>query len=127
MAGMSMKIMSIVLFLALVSQCNGNMCEEGDVSGLNITQTKTGRQVHGINEWQVDIITHCLCSYSDVVLNCSGFKTLEPIDPSLLRIQGKHCILKQEIFAYPLSSASFKYAWNTSFPLNALSARTACP
>ncbi|MED6114809.1 hypothetical protein PIB30_083990, partial [Stylosanthes scabra] len=106
----------------------GEMCDEGDVSGLNITQKKTGRKVHGMHEWQVDITTHCMCSYNDVVLNCSGFKTLEPIDPSIVRIQGKHCLLKQEIAAYPLSAFSgFKYAWKTSFPLKALSARTACP
>ncbi|XLR61751.1 hypothetical protein S83_012423, partial [Arachis hypogaea] len=89
MAAMNNKTMSIILlFLALFSQCYS----ECQLSDLKIEQKQTGAKVKGKQEWRAFIVTDCICTFPLVVLNCSGFQTVEPIDPSL-KIQGKLCVI----------------------------------
>ncbi|KAK7247044.1 hypothetical protein RIF29_41920 [Crotalaria pallida] len=116
------KILSILLFLGLISQGYGQPCS---LSDLSVDQSKTGAQVEGKPEWIVTITNKCVCSQNNAKLNCKGFQTIEPIDPSILRVSGNVCLVDNGNAIYR-DSISFKYAWDNSFPLNPFSSEIAC-
>nr|XP_025692167.2 uncharacterized protein LOC112794311 [Arachis hypogaea] len=123
MAAMNNKTMSIILlFLALFSQCYS----ECQLSDLKIEQKQTGAKVKGKQEWRAFIVTDCICTFPLVVLNCSGFQTVEPIDPSL-KIQGKLCVIADSNPITRFHPVTFRYAWNSSFLFNIVGGEIACP
>ncbi|XWS54370.1 hypothetical protein CRYUN_Cryun10bG0084400 [Craigia yunnanensis] len=93
---------------------------------VTISQTQTGKTVENKPEWQVTISNGCVCSQSELKLSCSGFQTVETIDPSVLAKSGGECLINNGEPVPPLSDFSFKYAWDTSFPFNPLSSQPNC-
>ncbi|KAL1359705.1 hypothetical protein HN51_005044 [Arachis hypogaea] len=127
MAAMNNKIISIILlFLALAFQCY-SQCQ---LSDLKIEQERTGVKVKNKQEWRVFIITDCICNFPLVALNCSGFQTVEPIDPSLKIVHstGKFCLIADG--NNPITRfrpATFRYAWDSSFPFDIVGVEIYCP
>lgn len=66
------------------------------LSNLEVHQYDTGRPYQGTSLFAVTIINRCtpLCDQSNVKLNCTGFKTVKPIDPSILNVSSDVCIVK---------------------------------
>ncbi|KAK7359319.1 hypothetical protein VNO77_01274 [Canavalia gladiata] len=122
MADSATKILSLAVFLVLISQGYGAQCSLSDIS---VSQTKTGATVKGKPEWSVTVTNKCTCVQSNVVLNTAGFQTTEPIDPKILRISGNSGVLNDGLIIYT-DPISFKYAWDNSFPLNPISSQIAC-
>ncbi|XP_020236430.1 uncharacterized protein LOC109815997 [Cajanus cajan] len=121
MADSSTQILSIVIFLALVSQ-GYSQCSLHDLS---VEQSQTGAKVHGKTEWSVTITNKCPCVQTNVILNCIGFKSAERIDPSLLRVTPKGCLVNDGQSIYS-DAIKFKYSWDNSFPLNPIYSEIAC-
>nr|KYP51230.1 hypothetical protein KK1_026914 [Cajanus cajan] len=123
MACPTIKILSLILFLILISQ-GYSKCTPNDIS---VTQIRTGLMVQGKSEWSVAITNKCQCPQHNVNLNCSGFHSIEPIDPQILTVSltDDFCIVTP---AQPISKnvVSFKYAWDHQFPLNPISSQSSC-
>ncbi|EOX99058.1 hypothetical protein QUC31_014836 [Theobroma cacao] len=111
-----------LVFLSLVGQgyCQ---CSLGNIS---VSQTKTGTTVQNKPEWQVTISNNCACTQSELKLNCNGFQTVEEVDSSVMTQTGGECLINNGQPVAPFSNLSFKYAWDTSFPLNPLSSQVNC-
>ncbi|KAL1359703.1 hypothetical protein HN51_005042 [Arachis hypogaea] len=122
MAAMNNKTIIILLFLALVSHCY-SQCQ---LSDLRIEQKPTGVKVQGKQEWQVSITANCPCTFSNVILNCSGFQTVEPVDPSILRVQGQNGLLANGNAVSRSNPVTFRYARDTSFSFKLVNAQITC-
>ncbi|RZB52474.1 hypothetical protein D0Y65_048797 [Glycine soja] len=96
---MTNNIFSIVLFLVLISQGNP--------------------------EWSVTITNKCPCIQKNVILNCTGFQSVERVNPSLLRVSRGGCLINagQPIYG---DAIKFKYAWNQQFPMKPISSDIFC-
>lgn len=82
--------------------------------------------MEGKSEWIVKIVAMCPhCVTKNVKLNCNGFQTVEPIDPSILRDLGYDCLVNDGKPIYG-EALSFKYAWKEPFPLVPVSADIYC-
>ncbi|KAK7247013.1 hypothetical protein RIF29_41889 [Crotalaria pallida] len=86
----TIKIVSVFLFLGLISQGYGQECTLKDLS---VKVAKSGAQIKGKAEWVVTITNKCNCAQNTVKLNCKGFKTVVPIDPAILRVSGNVCLV----------------------------------
>jgi len=95
------------------------------LNDIHVTQSRTGRTVGGKPEWSVNITNWCACVQQNVQLNCKGFKTVEPVESSLLKVSGDVCLvsLGQPVWK---GAIEFNYAWDTQFPLNPISSKVAC-
>lgn len=76
-------------------------------------------------EWSVTVKNDCICTQSNIQLSCSGFKTVETIDPSILSI-GNTCSLLPNSRLVRFSNVTFKYAWDTQFSFAPISSSVAC-
>ncbi|KAL3745465.1 hypothetical protein ACJRO7_014551 [Eucalyptus globulus] len=103
------KILIAILIMLCVGKGNCQ-CSPQDIE---IVQSQTGAIVQQKPEWKVTINKKCDCTIENVNLVCPGFQTIEPIDPSVLQIQGDKCLLKggQAI----TQAISFSYAWDDSY------------
>ncbi|KAL2318027.1 hypothetical protein Fmac_031903 [Flemingia macrophylla] len=122
MANSSSKILSIVLFLTLISQ-GYSQCSLHDLS---ITQRQTGAKFEGKAEWSVTITNKCPCVQKNVILNCIGFQSAKTIDPSIFRrVSSRGCLVNagQPVYA---DAIKFNYVWDHSFPLNPISSEISC-
>ncbi|KAG5002356.1 hypothetical protein JHK87_023428 [Glycine soja] len=117
----TVKILSVVLFSILISQ-GYSQCLLSDIS---VSQIQTGIKVQGKLEWSVTITNKCPCVQKNVILNCTGFQSIERINPSLLRVSHGHCLVNagQSIYG---DAIKFKYAWNKQFPLKPISSDISC-
>ncbi|OIV89587.1 hypothetical protein TanjilG_18169 [Lupinus angustifolius] len=116
------EILTILLFLCLISQGYG-FCS---IKDLTVDVAKSGAEIKGKPEWVVTITNKCACVQKDVKLNCKGFNTVEQIDPSILSVSDNVCLVVNNgnpIYRDPIT---FKYAWDTQFPLNPIESQIAC-
>ncbi|KHN28322.1 hypothetical protein D0Y65_028276 [Glycine soja] len=115
------KILNIILFLALVSK-GYSQCSLHDI---HISQKQTGATIHGKKVWSVTIANWCSCYQSNVMLNCKGFQSVEPIDPQFLKIFGNVCLVSngQPLFR---GVTVFNYAWDKPFPFIPISSKITC-
>lgn len=91
-----------------------------------MTQDGTGVQIQGKPEYKVTVTNDCICSQSELELQCTGFQSLEGIDPAVLRIDGDKCLLNNGVPLHGSESITFKYAWDTKFNLVPLSSQINC-
>ncbi|KAK7318986.1 hypothetical protein RJT34_03696 [Clitoria ternatea] len=119
----TIKILSIVLFSVLISQ-GYSQCSLKDIS---VSQQRTGVMVQGKPEWKVTVTNKCACGQKNVILNCDGFQTVEPLNPLILTVSnpGPYCLVTP---GYPIyrDPVTFNYAWDVSFPLNPISSQIIC-
>ncbi|BAT82391.1 hypothetical protein LR48_Vigan07g244600 [Vigna angularis] len=114
-----LTILCIILLLPII--CEGT-CSFRDLS---ITQNLTGVKVRGKPEWTVKITNNCACVQLNVILNCQGFRTVEKIDPSVLRISPARCLVNNGQSVYG-DAVQFNYASDKQFEFTPLSSQIAC-
>jgi len=78
------------------------------------SQKRTGVQVQGKTEWIVTITNNCSCPIKNLFLNCRNFQSIEPINPSILSIQGDLCLVNAGQPIYK-DIIQFKYATDRIF------------
>ncbi|QCE04127.1 hypothetical protein DEO72_LG8g2160 [Vigna unguiculata] len=115
------KILIATLLLVLVSQ-GYSQCSYSDII---VTQSPSGRKVHGKIEWTVTIRNQCACVQKNVKLNCKGFQTIEAVEASYLKVLGDVCLVSD---GQPLFNGAivFNYAWDTQFAFSPISSVIAC-
>ncbi|OIV90552.1 hypothetical protein TanjilG_14798 [Lupinus angustifolius] len=120
----TIKSISIFLFfLGLIFQGYCKPCSLGDLS---VKKSKTGVKIQGKPEWLVTVTNNCHCGQSQVILNCRGYKTVEPVDPNILTYSGTdYCLINygKPIYKQPVT---FKYAWDEAFSMSPNSSQMAC-
>ncbi|KAE9603011.1 hypothetical protein Lalb_Chr12g0205721 [Lupinus albus] len=117
------KIFSILLFLGLIFQGYGQSCSLNDLS---VSVAKAGSFIQGKPEWEVTIANNCVCKQQNVKLNCTGFQTLELIDPSVLSVSGNVCLVNAGKPIISNDPFTFKYAWDYLFQLTPINSTIAC-
>nr|XP_012573732.1 TPD1 protein homolog 1-like [Cicer arietinum] len=121
MANSTTKILTIVSFLVLISQ-GYSQCSLQDIT---IVQRQSG-VVRNQPKWNVTISNRCICTQTDVKLNCTDFQTILPIPTSILKVEGNVCTLNDGNPVYSNTDISFEYASSKSFPLNPISSQINC-
>ncbi|KAL1210375.1 hypothetical protein V5N11_006706 [Cardamine amara subsp. amara] len=124
MASNACKLLCLVFFFALVTQGYG----ECKLNYLTVKQSKTGKMVQNKPEWEVRVANTCTrCKFQYAKLSCVGFKSITPIDTSLLSKSGELCLLNGGNLIYPHMDVVFKYVWDTSFDLKVIDGVIVCP
>ncbi|KAL5995448.1 hypothetical protein ACLOJK_025510 [Asimina triloba] len=97
-------------------------------SNISVTQRETGRVVEGDVEFEVTITNTCSCSQSNVIVSCSGFSTVETLDPNKFKKLNDQvrCLVNNGQPIQPSASIIFTYAWHTPFNLPPLSSNGSC-
>nr|XP_027188883.1 protein TAPETUM DETERMINANT 1-like isoform X2 [Cicer arietinum] len=117
------KLLSLTLFLGLVSQAYGE-CSLKDIS---IKQYKTSSWAHGMPVWSVNITNNCICTQSQLKLNCKGFQTYLSVDPEILGDPSNdECLVNQGEPIYYAKPLNFAYAWDPKFPFQPIYSKIAC-
>jgi len=102
----------------------------GDCSlrNLEVSQYGTGKAIKGYQEYAVSISNKCseLCVQSKVKLNCSGFQTVEKVEPSILRVSGDVCVVNNGLPITSDATINFRYAGSNSFNFNPISSDIHC-
>ncbi|KAI4351416.1 hypothetical protein L6164_005785 [Bauhinia variegata] len=117
MATMVIKSLIANLFLSLIIIQVSGCCHDCSFSKIIVGTERSGRNVEGIPEWNVSLINNCTCVQSQIKLACKGFQTLEPVDPSILSVEGDNCNLINGNPLQPFASVHFSYAWDPPFLL----------
>ncbi|OIV89759.1 hypothetical protein TanjilG_02891 [Lupinus angustifolius] len=123
---MAANIKNISIFLFFLSLISQGYCKPCYLSNLSVKQTKTEVQIQGKPEWLVTITNNCDCPQSQVILNCYGYKTVEPVDPNILTYSGTdYCLINvgQPILK---QTVTFKYAWDNAFSMTPNSSQITC-
>ncbi|XP_031479870.1 uncharacterized protein LOC116250381 [Nymphaea colorata] len=88
-------------------------------SDIRITQTGTGQVIQGKPEWKVSVEKECSCNAYGLNLVCTGFQTVEPIDPALFRVSPSNpsfCVVFNGLPLPPSpGGVTFTYAWDTQY------------
>lgn len=89
-------------------------------------QNQTGIIVHSKQEFKVSLFNACPCLQTNIILNCTDFKSAEKIEPNILVINGSKCSLPKGTFIPPFTGYVFSYAWDSRFPFKPLSSKSDC-
>ncbi|KAF5938367.1 hypothetical protein HYC85_022626 [Camellia sinensis] len=92
---------------------NSSLSQECTLDNLNIDQHRTQRIIQGKPEWNVTVTNNCKCGRLGIVLSCPGLKTVEVVDPAILKpTNDGRCLLIQYRILKPHDSVKFSYAWD---------------
>ncbi|XP_023004032.1 protein TAPETUM DETERMINANT 1-like [Cucurbita maxima] len=116
------KLFAALLFVSLLHKGNCQ-CVSNDIA---IRQTMSGFQIHGMTEWNVTISNICLCSQSEVKLDCRGFQTTKSIDPSVLAVTDSECLVNNGLPIFKSNSITFTYAHDPKFDFKLISSQINC-
>ncbi|GMP94473.1 hypothetical protein CsSME_00043926 [Camellia sinensis var. sinensis] len=106
----SLKFFFTILLLSFVSK---GLSQECTLDNLKIDQHRTQRIIQGKPKWNVTVTNNCKCGRLGIVLSCPGFKTVEVIDPAILKpTNDGRCLLIQYKILKPHDSVKFSYAWD---------------
>ncbi|XP_050212298.1 uncharacterized protein LOC126662374 [Mercurialis annua] len=111
----------VLLFLATQGNCQ---CDA--VSNFKITQTATGQKIQNKPEWKTIVTNDCLCTRDEIKLDCTGFQTVETVDPSKLKVTGTEGLLNNGDVVRGHESVSFTYAWDSPFQFKVTGSGVAC-
>lgn len=100
--------------------------DQCDFNDIKFVQVLTGAKVQSKPEWKVTVTNDCICTQFNIQLSCSGFQTVEKIDPSILTIGKDTCLLLKNDRFFGFHNVSFNYAWDTKFPFKTISSNIAC-
>ncbi|KAG7026828.1 Protein TAPETUM DETERMINANT 1, partial [Cucurbita argyrosperma subsp. argyrosperma] len=117
-----LKLFAALLFVSLLYKGNCQ-CVSNDIA---ISQKMTGFQIHGMTEWNVTISNNCLCSQSEVKLDCKGFQTTKSIDPSILAVTDTECLVNNGLPIFKSNPVIFTYAQDPKFDFKLISSQIAC-
>ncbi|KAG6761634.1 hypothetical protein POTOM_034862 [Populus tomentosa] len=112
MAGL-IKAFAATLVLCLLAR---GSCD-CSLNNINIGTVRSGKEISGQAEWNVTVVNNCQCAQSQIQLSCTGFQTVENIDPSILSRQGDACLLINGSSLEASASVNFSYAWDPPFLL----------
>lgn len=115
MINLSAMIVAAILILFLSFINKGSATGNCSLDTINIGTQRSGREIGGLPEWNVQVINNCACLQKQIVLSCPGFQTVEPVDPSILTKQGDACLLINGGIVLSGSAVSFSYAWDPPF------------
>lgn len=93
-----------------------------------IKQKLTGERIQNEPQWKVfiEVNSDCYCTYMDVKLACHGFKTVEPLDSSVITRNSKDvCSVINDIHPDG-GEATFTYAWPQSFNFKTIFFQIGC-
>jgi len=96
------------------------------LSDISIRHYETHDYAHGMPVWKVNITNNCMCTQSQVKLNCTGFQSNLGIDEALLTVSDTECLVKQGAPIYSSESVIFRYAWLPEFQFKPISSNIAC-
>ncbi|CAO2821606.1 unnamed protein product [Amaranthus hypochondriacus] len=117
---------SLFIFIGL-AHCGttNDACVEPD---LQIEELETGSEVGGKPQYYFNAKNTCdkTCNFTNVILGCPGFQTTEPVDPSILKIDGDNCVLNNGGPIVGGGQVEFKYAWDKIYGFQLKSANIAC-
>ncbi|KAG8375813.1 hypothetical protein BUALT_Bualt10G0139400 [Buddleja alternifolia] len=116
------KFPNALLLLCFICKAFG----ECDLNNFVIGTVRSGREIQGKPEWNVQVVNTCKCPQANIVLSCKDFQTVEPIDISIFQKSGDRCLLNQGRPVQPQESVRFSYAWDPPFFLRPLSAQILC-
>ncbi|XP_045799018.1 uncharacterized protein LOC123893139 [Trifolium pratense] len=117
------KLLSLItLFLALIFQANG----ECSLSDIKIMHYTTHDGAHGMPVWKLNITNNCVCTQSQVKLNCTGFQTYLEDDPAILNAHENECLVKKGEPIHSYESLIFRYAWEPKFQFHPISSQIQC-
>ncbi|KAL3844015.1 hypothetical protein ACJIZ3_001418 [Penstemon smallii] len=97
-----------------------------DLNNFVIGTVRSGREIQGKPEWNVQVVNTCKCPQGNIILSCPGFQTAEAIDPAIFVKSGDRCLINQGRPIQPQASIRFSYAWDPPFLLRPLSAVPLC-
>ncbi|XP_022962948.1 uncharacterized protein At1g05835-like [Cucurbita moschata] len=118
----SAKLFAALLFVSFLSKENSQCF----LSNITIRQSMTGFQIHGMTEWNTTVSNNCLCSQSEVKLDCRGFQTTKSIDPLILAITDTECLVNNGLPIFNSTPITFTYAQNPQFNFKPISSQIAC-
>lgn len=98
----------------------------GEYGVKDLVTVRSGRQIQGKPEWNVQIVNKCNCSQSNIFLSCQGFQTVEPVDPAIFSKHGDQCSVNKGLPIASKKEVTFSYAWDPPFFLFPLSTRSLC-
>ncbi|KAG6473751.1 TPD1 protein homolog 1-like [Zingiber officinale] len=117
------------IFAVFVSFCivKGGLSQgQCSLSDISVTQTAVG-VVQGVTEYQVSISNGCICTHLNVVFQCAGFNSVEPVDPDLFKpTGGDQCLVNHGGPIHDGDTISFNYAPQSQVALSPLSSEIAC-
>ncbi|OAY77023.1 Pentatricopeptide repeat-containing protein [Ananas comosus] len=88
------------------------------LSNIIVSQSKTGKIVEGKPEYEVVVSNNCICSQSEVRVDCKGFSTVEDVDPNVFRQDGDdRCTVHNGLPVFEDDPIKFNYAWENPYPL----------
>jgi hypothetical protein len=81
------------------------------LSDIIIRHYTTHDYAHGMPVWKLNITNNCVCTQSQVKLNCTGFQTYFEDDPAILNAHENECLVKKGEPIHSHESLIFRYAW----------------
>ncbi|XP_058745768.1 uncharacterized protein LOC131618594 [Vicia villosa] len=108
----SIQCLLSIIFLTLVIKGSSIGCS---LNNITIGTTRSGREINNTPEWNVVVTNNCNCIQSQLTLTCTGFKTLQPVDPSILSVTNGVCLLINGKPLPPFGSVKFSYVWYPPF------------
>jgi hypothetical protein len=108
------------LFILLVA--NGDC----SLSDIKIRHYITHDYAHGMPVWKLNITNNCVCTQSQVKLNCTGFQTYFEDDPAILNAHENECLVKKGAPIHSHESLIFRYAWEPKFTFHPISSKSQC-
>nr|XP_011459159.1 PREDICTED: uncharacterized protein LOC105349891 [Fragaria vesca subsp. vesca] len=121
-----MKFLYIALLICSLVMGGESESYRCTLSNLKVTQSATGKVVHGQPEWKVTITNDCQCTQLYIKISSPGFQTVEPIAPSILNKSGDGYSLHSGYPIYGFKDFSFTYAWATKFTFTPTNSQIAC-
>ncbi|KAJ8504996.1 hypothetical protein OPV22_005882 [Ensete ventricosum] len=121
MASSSLQLfLAAALLLSIITGVRagrGASCRPSDIT---ISQTRTGSIVEGKPEYEVMVSNNCKCLQSQVLLQCYGLSSVEPVNRHAIRsVDEERCIVGDGRPISRRTPVKFKYAWMTpqDFPV----------
>jgi hypothetical protein len=99
---------------------------ECSLSDIKIRHYITHDYAHGMPVWKLNITNNCVCTQSQVKLNCTGFQTYFEDDPAILNAHENECLVKKGAPIHSHESLIFRYAWEPKFTFHPISSKSQC-
>lgn len=104
---------------------NAGWAQPCTVSNVHISQSKTGQIISGKPEFEVTISNNCICTQTNVKVQCTGFSSVEQVDPAdFSKIDDQYCLVNKPITQS--SPVSFKYASDAMYNLTPVDSNVSC-
>ncbi|XP_057465747.1 uncharacterized protein LOC130755344 [Actinidia eriantha] len=120
----ALKFFSFLLVVLLISV--KGFAQPCSLSSISSKFTLNGRVVEGIPQWDVVISNNCKCAQSNVVLKCTGFSTIVPVDPAVFQINGDTCLVNSGKPIQQGHPIKFNIVFRTPTDLKPLSSKIQC-